>query len=148
MGDTDAPGTGAPLTGLSHVQLLVSDVGVSAEWYRVALGLEPYVDDLDNGYVALRHRRARLIVVLTAGAAGAAGNAGAGGAAGAASGTLDHLAFAVPDEGALRAWADHLTAVGVDHAGVVLELGNPSLQFRDPDGIAIELVAPGTATGR
>jgi hypothetical protein len=25
----------------------------------------------------------------------------------------------------------------------VLENGNPSLQLRDPDGIAIELVAPG-----
>ncbi len=36
----------------------------------------------------------------------------------------------------------HLTEVGIDHAGVVLEGGHPSLQLRDPDGIAIELVAP------
>jgi hypothetical protein len=42
----------------------------------------------------------------------------------------------------LRTWADHLTEVGIDHAGVVLENGNPSLQLRDPDGVAIELVAP------
>jgi glyoxylase I family protein len=136
---TDAPGTTAPLTGLSHVQLLVSDVAASAAWYRAALGLEPYADDLANGYVALRHRGAKIVVVLTTGAVGAAE---------AASGRLDHLAFAVPDETALRAWADHLTALGIDHAGVVLELGNPSLQLRDPDGIAIELVAPGTASGR
>lgn len=136
MTDTDPPKTDAPLTGLSHVQLLVTDVGASADWYSVALGLELYVDDVANGYVALRHRGARIVVVLTAGAADAA------------SGRLDHLAFAVPDEGALRSWADHLTAIGIDHAGVVLELGNPSLQLRDPDGIAIELVAPGTATGR
>ncbi len=55
---------------------------------------------------------------------------------------LDHLAFAVPDGDALGAWAEHLTSVGVEHAGVVLENGHPSLQLRDPDGVAIELVAP------
>ena len=55
---------------------------------------------------------------------------------------LDHLAFAVPDGGSLGAWAEHLSRIGVDHAGVVLENGHPSLQLRDPDGIAIELVAP------
>ncbi len=55
---------------------------------------------------------------------------------------LDHLALAVPDGASLRDWAEHLTEVGIDHAGVVLEGGHPSLQLRDPDGIAIELVAP------
>ena len=37
---------------------------------------------------------------------------------------------------------EHLTDLGIDHAGVVPEGGHPSLQLRDPDGIAIELVAP------
>ena len=120
------------MTGLSHVQLLVSDVRVSADWYSAALGLEPDVEDHDNGYVALRHRGARLIIVLTTGTPDAA------------SGRLDHLAFAVPDEAALRSWADHLTGIGIAHDPVVLELGNPSLQLRDPDDIAIELVAPGS----
>jgi glyoxylase I family protein len=123
--------TGAPVTGLSHVQLLVSEVRVSADWYTAALGLEPYVEDPDNGYVALRHRAAKIVIVLTTGPPDAA------------PGRLDHLAFAVPDEAALRSWADHLTAIGIAHDPVVLELGNPSLQLRDPDGIAIELVAPG-----
>ena len=89
-------------------------------------------EDHDNGYVALRHRGARLIIVLTTGTPDAA------------SGRLDHLAFAVPDEAALRSWADHLTGIGIAHDPVVLELGNPSLQLRDPDDIAIELVAPGS----
>jgi glyoxylase I family protein len=143
----------APITGLSHVQLLVSDVRASAAWYAVALGLEGFVEDLDIGYVALRHRGARIVVVLTAGSGVAHpdparpdeddGHRGPTDPVPGA-GMLDHLAFAVPDEDALRLWADHLTAVGVDHKGVVLENGNPSLQLRDPDGIAIELVAPGT----
>ena len=62
-------------------------------------------------------------------------------------GRLDHLAFAVPDGDTLRAWADALSQAGIDHAGVVDELGKPSLQLRDPDGIAIELVAPPPLVG-
>jgi hypothetical protein len=35
--------------------------------------------------------------------------------------------------------------MSIEHDGVVLESGNFSLQLRDPDGIAIELVAPGAS---
>jgi catechol 2,3-dioxygenase-like lactoylglutathione lyase family enzyme len=127
----------------------VSDVTASAAWYRRALGLEPYAEDPATGYVALRHRGAHLVVVLTAGTrtgdgAGGTGTEPVGG--GTDGGRLDHLAFAVPDGDALRAWADHLTEIGVAHNGIVLENGNPSLSLRDPDGIAIELVAPGGRT--
>ncbi len=132
--------SGAPMTGLSHAQLLVSDVPASAEWYAAALGLEPYAEDPALGYVALRHRGAKVVFVLTSRPGGSE--------PGIDGGSLDHLAFAVPDGDALRAWADHLTEIGIEHAGVVLENGNPSLQLRDPDGIAIELVAPGPRSGR
>lgn len=124
---------GAPITGLSHVQLLVSDVGESAGWYAAALGLVPFAEDLDIGYVALRHREAKFVVVLTQGARAADRSAGE---------ALDHLAFAVPDADSLEAWAEHLTESGIEHSGVVLEGGRPSLQLRDPDDTAIELVAP------
>ena len=63
-------------------------------------------------------------------------------------GPLDHLAFAVPDGDELRRWADHLTTCGIEHPGIVLELGKPSLQLRDPDGISIELAAAGRAQRR
>jgi catechol-2,3-dioxygenase len=52
------------------------------------------------------------------------------------------LAFAVPDGDLLSSWAEHLSQVGIVHDGVIQENGHPSLQLRDPDGIAIELVAP------
>jgi catechol-2,3-dioxygenase len=129
------------------VQLRVTDVGASAAWYAAVLGLEPYVEDLDTGYVALRHRGAKFVVVLTARSdsrpSGGSEPRDAAEAMDGAVDSLDHLAFAVPDGDGLRAWGDHLTAIGIAHAGVVLENGNPSLQLRDPDGIAIELVAPG-----
>jgi catechol-2,3-dioxygenase len=127
---------GAPITGLSHVQLQVSDVNASARWYRAALGLGVFAEDPGIGYVALHHREAKVVVVLTAGPGPRSSSEDP------ADQALDHLAFAVPDGGSLRAWAEHLTEVGIDHAGVVMENGHPSLQLRDPDGIAIELVAP------
>jgi glyoxylase I family protein len=130
------PGPGAPITGLSHVQLLVSDVGASARWYRAVLGLDILAEDPDIGYVALQHRGAKVVIVLTTGPGGREPSPHA------ADDALDHLAFAVPDGDSLRAWATHLTEVGIDHAGVVMENGHPSLQLRDPDGVAIELVAP------
>lgn len=136
MATVEEPGPGAPITGLSHLQLLVSDVGVSARWYSAALGLVPLAEDPEIGYVALKHRDAKVVVVLTK------GPGSRNGVPESASELLDHLAFAVPDGDSLDAWAEHLTVIGIDHAGIVLENGHPSLQLRDPDGIAIELVAP------
>jgi catechol-2,3-dioxygenase len=125
----------APITGLSHVQLLVSDVEASARWYGAVLSLVPYAQDLDIGYVALRQPAAKVVVVLTTRPVedGDARRSGPD--------VLDHIAFAVADGDSLRAWAARLTELGIDHDGVVLENGRPSLQLRDPDGIAVELVA-------
>ena len=127
--------TSAPITGLSHFQLLVADVDASARWYAAALGLLPFARDSRIGYVALRHRGAKFVVVLTQGPRPAGGPDEF-------TQHLDHLAFAVPDGESLRTWADRLTEIGVHHNGIILENGHPSLQLRDPDGIAIELVAP------
>lgn len=129
-------GPGAPITGLSHIQLLVSDVGTSARWYSAVLGLRPFADDPDIGYVALQHPGAKFVMVLTKAPEPQVRSPGP------SNDGLDHVALAVPDGGSLEAWAAHLTEVGIDHAGIVLEGGHPSLQLRDPDGIAIELVAP------
>lgn len=138
VGSTQAGGRGegvaAPVTGLSHVQLLVRDLAASAQWYATVLGLEPFAGSAAAGYVALRHRRAGFAVVLSPRADTPAAGA-------AATGPLDHLAFAVPDGDTLAAWAEHLRAAGIEHPGVVDELGKPSLQLRDPDGNAVELVA-------
>ncbi len=125
----------APIVGLSHVQLLVSDVATSARWYRTVLGLVSYAGDLDIGYVALRQPTAKIVVVLTQ------RQDSPGRASAPADDGLDHLAFAVADGNSLRTWAEHLGRLGIEHEGVVMENGHPSLQLRDPDGIAIELVA-------
>lgn len=123
------------MTGFSHVQLLVSDVQASEQWYTTVLGLERFAADDAIGYVALRHKPSGVAIVLST-------REHSGGADTA----LDHLAFAVPDGAILEEWADHLTRAGIEHNGIVLELGKPSLQLRDPDGNAIELVAPAPRT--
>jgi catechol-2,3-dioxygenase len=119
------------MTGFSHVQLLVSDVHASERWYATVLGLERFAGDDGIGYVAMRHKPSGVVLVLSTRAEGTRTES-----------ALDHLAFAVPDGNALEVWAAHLTEAGVEHPGVVLELGKPSLQLRDPDGNAIELVGP------
>ena len=125
--------TSAPITGFSHVQLLVRDVASSERWYTEALGLERLVASDDGSYVALRHPPSKVVIVLTQGeTSNGSGHRDA----------LDHLAFAVPDSATLEQWADQLTALGIKHPGVVDELGKPSLVLTDPDGIHIELVAP------
>lgn len=121
--------TSSPVTGFSHVQLLCTDVAKSERWYTTVLGAERMTAADDDSYVALRADR--IALVLSERPAGIPAN-----------GALDHLAFAVPDGEALEAWAVHLADQGIAHDGVVLELGKPSLQLLDPDGIAIELVAP------
>ena len=97
--------------------------------------------------MALRHRGAKIVIVLTAGPAGPGPDPELfATVVPPVPDRLDHLAFAFPDGMSLEAWAHHLADIGIVHPGVVLENGNPSLQLRDPDGIAIELVAPGTVS--
>jgi hypothetical protein len=47
------------------VQLQVSDTGASGRWYSAVLGLVPFVEDPAIGYVALKNRDAKVVVVLT-----------------------------------------------------------------------------------
>lgn len=127
----DLPTTPAPVTGVSHVQLAVGDVAACRTWWTQVLGLEVLYEDGDS-VVALRHRPGRFVVVLSTRADDAP----------AVDGRLDHLAFAIPDRATLDEWVTRLDELGIDHPGVVDELGNHSLQLVDPDGTHVELVAP------
>jgi glyoxalase family protein len=58
----------------------------------------------------------------------------------AGTGQATTIGFSVP-EGALGWWDDHLTALGVDHTPPQRRLDEEVVTLRDPDGIALELVA-------
>ncbi len=55
---------------------------------------------------------------------------------------LDHVSFAVAGKAELDAAAEMLTEKGVTHAGVKDIGAGYILEFRDPDNIALELIAP------
>jgi glyoxylase I family protein len=55
---------------------------------------------------------------------------------------LDHLAFAVGSRADLDDAAAHLDSLGVAHEGVKDIGAGFILEFRDPDGVALELFAP------
>jgi catechol 2,3-dioxygenase-like lactoylglutathione lyase family enzyme len=118
----------SPVLGFSHLQLCVRDVRASIAWYCAVLGMEVMSEHGD--VVALRHREARLVIVVSSGEPDVGHS------------PIDHLAFAVADGPTLEAWAAHLRESGLEVPAVVDELGKPSLQLRDPDGNAVELVAP------
>ena len=135
----------APTTGFSHVQLLVTDLAASEHWYTTVLGLERFAANEEQGYVALRHAPSGVSIVLST---PSELFGGADREIASTHGPLDHVAFAVPDGPTLEQWAARLSDAGIEHDGVVLELGKPSLQLRDPDGISIELVAPAPPASR
>lgn len=124
----------APVTGVSHVQLVVRDLDASRAWYETVLGLRCFAGGgAGDDYVALFHRGADLAIVLSRRDPDVVAQARV---------PLDHLAFAVADGPTLVAFAQELRDRGIDHDGVVDEGGRPSLQLADPDGVSIELVAP------
>jgi glyoxylase I family protein len=52
---------------------------------------------------------------------------------------LDHLAFRVADRDELQRWVTHLEAKGVTHEGII-DIGyGPTVLFRDPDNMRLEL---------
>ena len=57
--------TVSPMTGFSHVQLLVTDLRASEDWYTTVLGLTRYAADEAKGYVALCHDPSGVMIVLT-----------------------------------------------------------------------------------
>jgi catechol-2,3-dioxygenase len=117
-----------PIDGLSHFQLNVSDLDASVAWYKCALGLTELRGE-PGRYIALHSPTGRFRVVLSSG--GQAGTRGA----------LDHIALAISDVGALGAWCEHLTAIGISHEGIKANIAGQSVDLFDPDGNNIELIS-------
>ena len=114
----------SPVRGFSHVQLRVSDMEKSAEWYSTALGMT----EMARGETYLALNGGRYTVVLSPGYSGAR--------------DLDHVAFTVSSADDLAAWAERLTAAGIPHDGLSTTMNGVELHLYDPDGLEIELIAP------
>jgi catechol 2,3-dioxygenase-like lactoylglutathione lyase family enzyme len=117
-----------PLRGLSHIQLYVSDIDTSVEWYRKALFLEE-TGRADGRYVGLESASGHFRFALFPDASRAH------------SGSIDHLAFAVPGFEALTGWVTYLDECGIPHGAVKPNPRGHSVDLFDPDGNNIELVS-------
>ena len=123
-------------TGVSHLDLSVSDVESSARWYCDVLGLRRLRRaDLDNRImIVLRHDDTGLIIGLNQHREPSADRFDERRPG------LDHVGFTVAERGALDAWQARLAELGVEHSPVQ---DSPSgsgaaLVFRDPDNIQLE----------
>ena len=119
----------SPVTGFSHMQLLVDDLSASERWYATTLGLRPFAGSAESGYIAMGGAGGRFAIVLSPRKADAP-----------AGSPVDHLAFSVRSVDELSTWADTLTAAGIAHGGLVESGEGTSVHVTDPNGINVELI--------
>jgi catechol 2,3-dioxygenase-like lactoylglutathione lyase family enzyme len=135
------------ITGIHHFSATVRNVEASVDWYQRVFGLErvpgtfPHYQREETGYAVLVvDPRSGLFIGLHENT----GNQGeqfdecrTG---------LDQIGFNVTDRAELEGWAEHLTAIGVEHSGIrdVKEpIAFSTVVFRDPDNIQPELFTLG-----
>jgi catechol 2,3-dioxygenase-like lactoylglutathione lyase family enzyme len=112
-----------PLDGIHHVKIPVTDLARSRDWYGSRLGYRVEVEFEEGGRLmdlGLGHPNSgpRLDPERSAGFAG-----------------FDFFAIGVPSRAAIEDLAQHLTALGEQHAGVRwATVGWVLPQLHDPDG--------------
>ena len=120
--------------GVNHVALTVTDLDVSERFYTDVLGFRRV---LDIGYGRLLLHQATGFVIGLLKHPDAAGGPFSELTTG-----LDHLGFAATDRAELVEWETRLREAGVEYTPIRdMTLGH-HLNFKDPDGIALEFQAP------
>ena len=120
--------------GVNHVALSVTDLERSTRFYTEVLGLLVALD-LGHGRVLLDRASGFSVALLRH-------PDGVGSPFSERQTGLDHLGLAAGSRDDLVAWQERFEELGVTHSPIQdTELGH-HLNFRDPDGIALELQAP------
>ncbi|HET6967616.1 MAG TPA: VOC family protein [Ornithinibacter sp.] len=121
-------------TGVNHVALTVTDLDVSERFYRDVLGFRRALD-VGYGRIVIHSATGFTIALLRHPDA-------AGGPFTELTTGLDHLGLAAASRAELVEWEERLRAAGVPFTPIRdMPLGH-HLNFRDPDGIALEFYAP------
>ena len=118
------------ITGVSHIELLVSDLEASKAWYESAVGLVQ-LQAAPGKYAVLTPEGGGFRLGLTEKRAADA------------HGEFGHLAIRVESMDVLTAWVEHLDAIGVGHTPIKENPNTPgvfSIDVFDPDGHEIELI--------
>ena len=127
------------IIGIAHVELSVRDLEASVRWYSRLFEAEEVFRGANAEEhfkaVAIREPRSKIVLAFTQHdevreAPFTPRRTG-----------LDHLSFAVADRVALESWEARLRDIGIDHDGIADYGTHTALTFKDPDGIALEMVA-------
>jgi glyoxylase I family protein len=124
------------LTGWAHVTLSVRDHDRSVGWYAAVLGFKPAATEATNQWIRTLcvHPGSGTILVLQQNLAGN------GAEFDERQPGLDHLALSVPGRPELEAWQQRLDSLSVAYTPIAdTGRGGLAVNFRDPDGIALEL---------
>lgn len=128
------------ITGIAHVELSVRDLERSVAWYTKLLGARDVWRGASDQYgitaCAIFEPKSKMVFAFTQHETQdpepfSPRRPG-----------LDHVSFGVADRAALEAWVRWLDDLGIEHSPIQDGHTPPSVTFRDPDGIALELSYP------
>jgi glyoxylase I family protein len=124
------------ITGVTHVALTVRDLGRSKDWYGRVLDWQPVMEgDGDGVSVSVGALPDGTLIGLRQyddGGPGAFDPTRIG---------LDHLALGVESPEQLTSWQQRFVQLGVTHDAPQETPYGHVLNFKDPDGIALEIYA-------
>jgi glyoxylase I family protein len=124
------------INGFGHIDLTVTDVERSAQWWEQVMGFNLVAKHERPGFRVWNVFHPSFVSIGLVAHDAPSNDRFDERAVG-----LDHFALRVPDRAAIEAWAKHLDDLGVAHSGVQEENGGPLIVFRDPDNIQLELWA-------
>jgi len=125
------------ITGISHVDLSVTDLAASEAWYSQLLGAVRLFGGRNEAHgldvVYLVEPSSLVVLGLEQ------HDAVTGGPFDERRVGLDHLSFNVSSREELDAWVARLDELGIAHGGITEQDSWDVLVFRDPDNIQLEL---------
>ena len=128
------------ITGVAHAELSVRDLDVSSAWYCRLLGAREVFREPNEAEdlvaCAILEPRSGMVLAFTQHLHPTEGPFDVRRVG------LDHLAFGVADEAALRAWQAALDELGIPNSGIQDIRYAKSITFADPDGIPLEVFLP------
>lgn len=134
------------VTGYSHVRVTVTDIARSRSFYDDVFGFPVAFELPADADAATAEQLSFLfggvIYQVPGGLFGLRPTATPGDVFDENRAGLDHVSFNVADRAALDSAAAQLDSLGVKHEGVKDIGAGFILEFRDPDNIALELMAP------